>query len=70
MAETRARATLFANDAGRTLDDPITMSETINSGLVPFSAECAATPRLAAINVVTRPSVPASFSHKTIPADR
>jgi uncharacterized protein YggE len=44
MADTKAHATQFAQDAGTTLDDPNTMSETINNGPVPFNAEYAAAP--------------------------
>jgi uncharacterized protein YggE len=42
MADTKARATQFAKDAGTILDDRMTMSETINNGPVPFYAERAA----------------------------
>jgi len=39
-----AKACDADEDAGTTLDDPITMSETINNGPVPYYSECAAAP--------------------------
>jgi len=38
MADAKARATQLAKDAGTTLDGPITISEAVNNGPVPFFA--------------------------------
>ena len=38
MADAKARAAQLAKDAGTTLDGPITISESINNGPVPFYA--------------------------------
>jgi uncharacterized protein len=38
MADAKARATQLAKDAGTTLDGPITISETMNNGPIPYFA--------------------------------
>ena len=55
MSDAKARAAQLAKDAGTTLDGPITISESINNGPVPFyAARDAVAPSAAGVSVPTQ----------------